>query len=51
MFFRQLSTFKSNIFLTRKLRVFLTDTVMNFRDWNLTWLPQLKPTVKVGQSL
>ena len=33
IFFGQLSTLKSNIFSTRKLRMFLTDIVMNFHDW------------------
>ena len=45
--FGHLSTFKSNIFSTRKLSV-LTDTVIYLYDQHLTWQSQLKPNAKVG---
>ena len=49
----QLLTLNSNNLSTRNLRVFwlIYTTVINFWDWHLTWLSQLKPNVKVGQSL
>ena len=43
--------FKFEYFINQETECFLNDTMMNFHDWHLTWLSQLKPNVKVGQSL
>ena len=42
LLFVQLWTLNSNICSTRKLRVVLTDIVINLQDWHLVWLFQLK---------
>ena len=34
-------------FLNEETEGVLTDSVMNFHDWHVTWLSQLKPNVKV----
>ena len=41
--------FEIEYFLNEKTEGVLTDTVMDFYDWHLTWLSQLKPNLKVGQ--
>ena len=38
-------------FLNEDTEGVLTDTLMNFHDWHLTWLSQFKPNVMMGQSL
>ena len=43
--------FEKEYFLNKETDGVLTDTQMNFHDWHLTWLSQLQPNVKVGQSL
>ena len=51
-FFGQLLTLKYlKYFLNEESEGVLTDILMNFHDWHLTWLYQLKPNVKVGKSL
>ena len=38
-------------FLNEKTKGVLTDTVIDFHDYHLTRLPQLKPNVNAGQTL
>ena len=38
-------------FLNEENEGVLTDAVMDFHDWHLTWISQLKPKVEVGQSI
>ena len=43
--------FKFEYFINEETECFLNDTMMNFHDWHLTWLSQLKTNVRVGQFL
>ena len=51
LFFGATVNFVIKYFLNEETEGVLADTLMNFHDWHLTWLSQLKPNVKVGQSL
>ena len=50
-FFWTAVNFEFEYFLSEENVDILTDIVMNFNDWHLTWLSYIKPNVKVGQSL
>ena len=43
--------FEVEYFLNEETEGVLPDTVIYFYDQHLTWLSQLKPNIKVGQSL
>ena len=43
--------FEDEYLLNEETEGVLTDTVIYFSDQHLTWLSQLKPNAKVGQSL
>ena len=43
--------FEIEYFVNEESEDVLTDILMNFHDWHLTWLSQLKPFVKARQSL
>ena len=50
-FFLTTVNFEIGYFLNEETEIILTDTLMNLHDWHLTWLSQVIPNVKVGQSL
>ena len=43
--------FKIEYFISEETEGVLTDSLTNFHDRHITWLSQLKPNDKVGQSL
>ena len=43
--------FELEYFLNEETVWILANTLVNFNDWHLTWLSQVKPNVKVGQCL
>ena len=51
LIFSTIVKFEFEYFLNEETEGILTDTLMNFHDWHLTWLSQPKPNVKVGRFL
>ena len=47
IFFCTTVNFEIECFLNEGTEDVLTDTLMNFHDWHLTWLSQLKPNVNL----